>query len=282
MTSYNDPDRLHKVYMSLNTSFDGPDPGLNNLLELACVLHYESGEIIEEIDIKLKKVQNRCSDIATKKNFWDVYTVAWDWVNTDSLPVEAGMNLFYEFFTKHSKQYSIRFVGDPASRDFVWLQEYYTNYVCFAETKLFPYCRCLTTMRKSYQKMMGLTEDEILKLKIELQGGREISHIGIERARRQSKEFCSLRKLMYNFSNATHTLNNEKIINKIVTKLNLENLITNITNKIVETIDSDKLASSVASSVANKLLEDNTLSSKVQDNINGITTINEYILKNII
>jgi phenylpyruvate tautomerase PptA (4-oxalocrotonate tautomerase family) len=43
-----------------------------------------------------------------------------------------------------------------------------------------------------------------------------------------------------------HTLNNEKIINKIVTKLNLENLITNITDKIVETIETDKLVTKVA------------------------------------
>ena len=72
---------------------------------------------------------------------------------------------FVEFYEKYNTKYSIRFVGDPSSRDFVWLQEYYTNYAVFSTTKLYPYCRCLTTMRKSYQKMAGLTDEESWALK---------------------------------------------------------------------------------------------------------------------
>ena len=285
MTSSNDPDRLHKVYMSINTSSDGPDPGLNNLLELSCVLHYENGDIIDEINIKLKKINGRKSDKITMQNFWNIHTEAWNWVNTDNVDVDEGMTKFYNFFNEYSKKFSIRFVGDPASRDFVWLQEYYTNYVPFDITKLYPYCRCLTTMRKSYQKMSGLSEDEILKLKHELQNGEETTHIGIERARRQAQEFCKLRQLMYSFKNINlYNINNifssietiDKNINYIKDNIsiNLKNIqisntlinqnISNIlsgvkpmielqTNKIIEYINSNVIL--IKKSNTTKILE---------------------------
>lgn len=210
MTSANDPDRLQKVYMTINTGTDGPDPGLNNLLELSCILHYESGEIIEEFNIKLKPQNNRKPDESTLKNFWDKNIEAKEWVQKDCVDVEYGISKFVEFYEKYNTKYSIRFVGDPASRDFVWLQEYYTNYAVFSTTKLYPYCRCLTTMRKSYQKMTGLTDEESWALKREMQrdmnninninNTNEDSHIGIVRARKQAREFCLLRNKMYNYN----------------------------------------------------------------------------------
>lgn len=200
MTSSEDPDRLQKVYMTINIESDGPDPGINNLLELSCILHYESGEIIDELNIKLKPESNRRSDENTINNFWKVNEDAWNWVKEDNVDVNTGINKFVNWYEFYSKKFSIRFVGDPASRDFVWLQEYYTNYAPFANTKLLPYCRCLTTMRKSYQKMLGLTDTQSWDLKKQLQGNdEETSHKGYLRAKKQAKEFCALRKLMYEF-----------------------------------------------------------------------------------
>ena len=130
-----------------------------------------------------------------------------EWVQKDCVDVEYGISKFVEFYEKYNTKYSIRFVGDPASRDFVWLQEYYTNYAVFSTTKLYPYCRCLTTMRKSYQKMTGLTDEESWALKREMQrdinninNTNEDSHIGIVRARKQVREFCLLRNKMYNYN----------------------------------------------------------------------------------
>lgn len=202
MTSAIDPDRLQKVYMTINVESDGPDPALNNLLELSCVLHFENGTVIDELNIKFTPLPNRKPDSFTMENFWNVNPEAWRWVTTDTVDVDSGMSQFIDFYECHSKRYSIRFVGDPASRDFVWLQEYYTNYAMFSTIKLFPYCRCLTTMRKSYQKMLNLTDDEswTLKNKMQLEEGEAVSnHIGIVRARRQAREFCLLRQKMYKF-----------------------------------------------------------------------------------
>lgn len=202
MTSAVDPDRLQKVYMTINVESDGPDPALNNLLELSCVLHFENGTVIDELNIKFTPLPNRKPDSFTIENFWNVNPEAWRWVTTDTVDVDSGMSRFIDFYESHSKRYSIRFVGDPASRDFVWLQEYYTNYAMFSTIKLFPYCRCLTTMRKSYQKMLNLTDDEswTLKNKMQLEEGEVVSnHIGIVRARRQAREFCLLRQKMYKF-----------------------------------------------------------------------------------
>lgn len=235
MTSANDPDRLQKVYMTINVESDGPDPALNNMLELSCVLHFENGTVIDELNIKFIPLPNRKPDSFTMLNFWNVNPEAWDWVNTDSIDVDTGMSQFVEFFEKYSKLYSIRFVGDPASRDFVWLQEYYTNYAMFSTIKLFPYCRCLTTMRKSYQKMLNLTDDESWILKNKMQNGNEIqlvpstrSHIGIERARKQAREFCLLRQKMYNFQSDMQSQYNKNIILLIeTTKLEIINMIKN-------------------------------------------------------
>ena len=222
MTSANDPDRLQKVYMTINVESDGPDPALNNMLELSCVLHFENGTVIDELNVKFSSLPNRKPDQFTMVNFWNVNPEAWAWVNTDSVDVDTGMSLFVEFFEKYSKLYSIRFVGDPASRDFVWLQEYYTNYAMFSTIKLFPYCRCLTTMRKSYQKMLNLTDDEswILKNKMQNEEGLEVveqvistrSHIGIERARKQAREFCLLRQKMYRFQTDIQSQYNKSIL----------------------------------------------------------------------
>jgi hypothetical protein len=203
MTSANDPDRLQKVYMTINTETDGPDPGLNNLLELSCILHYESGDIIEEFNVKLKPQKNRKPDEVTLNNFWNKNMEAKKWVQKDSVHVEQGILKFVDFYDKYNTKFSIRFVGDPSSRDFVWLQEYYTNYAVFSTTKLYPYCRCLMTMRKSYQKMAGITDEESWNLKKEMQNDKNDesdSHIGIIRARKQAKEFCLLRKKMYNYN----------------------------------------------------------------------------------
>lgn len=202
MTSANDPDRLQKVYMTINVESDGPDPALNNLLELSCVLHFENGTTIDELNIKFSPLPNRKPDLFTMQNFWNVNTEAWAWVTTDTVDVDTGMNRFVEFYESYSNRYSIRFVGDPASRDFVWLQEYYTNFAMFSTIKLFPYCRCLTTMRKSYQKMLNLTDDESWTLKNKMQlgdGPTTHNHIGIQRARKQAREFCLLRQKMYKF-----------------------------------------------------------------------------------
>lgn len=224
MTSANDPDRLQKVYMTINVESDGPDPALNNMLELSCVLHFENGTVIDELNVKFVPLPNRKPDQFTMVNFWNVNPEAWTWVNTDSIDVDTGMSLFVEFFEKYSKLYSIRFVGDPASRDFVWLQEYYTNYAMFSTIKLFPYCRCLTTMRKSYQKMLNLTDDESWMLKNKMQNGEGVevveqvvrdhprSHIGIERARKQAREFCLLRQKMYRFQTDIQCQYNKSII----------------------------------------------------------------------
>jgi len=236
MTSANDPDRLQKVYMTINVESDGPDPALNNLLELSCILHYENGNIIDEINIKFIPLPNRKPDNYTMTNFWNVNPEAWNWVTSDTIDVDTGMNLFVEFYESYSKKYSIRFVGDPASRDFVWLQEYYTNYAMFSTIKLFPYCRCLTTMRKSYQKMLNLTDDESWTLKNIMQYGdniseqKSISHIGIERARRQAKEFCLLRQKMYRFQYDQQN----KEINELsqIIRFNMNNIKTEIINSV--------------------------------------------------
>jgi hypothetical protein len=205
MTSAIDPDRLQKVYMTINVESDGPDPALNNLLELSCILHFENGSTIDELNIKFIPLPNRKPDPFTMENFWNVNTEALTWVSTDTVDVDFGMNQFIDFYESYSTRYSIRFVGDPASRDFVWLQEYYTNFAMFSTIKLFPYCRCLTTMRKSYQKMLNLTDDESWTLKNKMQLGDDLgeikkyNHIGIQRARKQAKEFCLLRQKMYKF-----------------------------------------------------------------------------------
>jgi len=203
MTCANDPDRLQKVYMTINVECDGPDPALNNLLELSCVLHFENGLVIDELNIKFFPLPNKKPDSFTMENFWNVNREAWNWVTSDTVDVDTGMNRFVEFYESYSKRYSIRFVGDPASRDFVWLQEYYTNFAMFSTIKLYPYCRCLTTMRKSYQKMLNLTDDEAWTLKNKMQLGNDTeiqeNHIGIERARKQAREFCVLRNKMYKF-----------------------------------------------------------------------------------
>ena len=245
MTSANDPDRLQKVYMTINVESDGPDPALNNMLELSCVLHFENGTIIDELNIKFIPLPNRKPDQFTMLNFWNVNPDAWEWVNTGCIDVDTGMSQFIEFFEKYSKLYSIRFVGDPASRDFVWLQEYYTNYAMFSTIKLFPYCRCLTTMRKSYQKMLNLTDDESWILKNRMQNGEENqyvsnrSHIGIERARKQAREFCLLRQRMYNFQTDIQSQCNKNIILLIETiKIEIINTIkNNIDNLIQENED---------------------------------------------
>jgi hypothetical protein len=60
-------------------------------------------------------------------------------------------------------------------------------------------------MRKSYQKMLNLTDDESWSLKNKMQLGddstenKKYNHIGIQRARRQAREFCLLRQKMYKF-----------------------------------------------------------------------------------
>lgn len=263
MTSANDPDRLQKVYMTINVESDGPDPALNNLLELSCVLHFENGSIIDELNIKFSPLPNKKPDLFTMENFWNVNIEAWNWVTSDTVDVDTGMNQFVEFYENYSKRYSIRFVGDPASRDFVWLQEYYTNFAMFSTIKLFPYCRCLTTMRKSYQKMLNLTDDESWTLKNKMQLGegdneskQQNNHIGIERARRQAREFCLLRHKMYKFqySNQVKELNdfvqvinsnifsfkNEVVLefeNILNSKINeLKNYIKNEQNQTVEQI----------------------------------------------
>ena len=277
MTSADDPDRLQKIYMTINTETDGPDPGLNNLLELSCILHYESGIIIEEFNIKLKPQKNRKADELTLKNFWNKNIEAKEWVKKDSINVEQGISKFVEFYDKYNTKYSIRFVGDPSSRDFVWLQEYYTNYAVFSTTKLNPYCRCLTTMRKSYQKMNGLTDQESWELKQKMQqGNNDImndSHIGIIRARKQAKEFCLLRKQMYN----TNTILRE---NKIIEHQNIINykLLINektfkfITNEIKEllnqNIETTKNNFNKTTQNINKILP------ICIDNINNINNIN--------
>jgi gas vesicle protein len=235
MTSANDPDRLQKVYMTINVECDGPDPALNNLLELSCVLHFENGIIIDELNIKFIPLPNRKPDQFTMINFWNVNPEAWAWVNTDAVDVDSGMSSFIDFFERYSKLYSIRFVGDPASRDFVWLQEYYTNYAMFSTMKLFPYCRCLTTMRKSYQKMLNLTDDQSWSLKNNMQNsGEEIlsnrSHIGIERARKQAREFCLLRQKMYTFQSDIQIQNDRYIISQ------LSDMIKSIKEEIKEEI----------------------------------------------
>jgi hypothetical protein len=205
MTSAIDPDRLQKVYMTINVESDGPDPALNNLLELSCILHFENGTVIDELNIKFLPLPNRKPDPFTMENFWNVNQEALEWVSKDTVDVDTGMNQFIDFYESYSTRYSIRFVGDPASRDFVWLQEYYTNFAMFSTIKLFPYCRCLTTMRKSYQKMLNLTDDESWSLKNKMQLGddstenKKYNHIGIQRARRQAREFCLLRQKMYKF-----------------------------------------------------------------------------------
>ena len=222
MTSAIDPDRLQKVYITINVESDGPDPALNNLLELSCILHFENGTVIDELNVKFTPLPNRKPDPFTMENFWNVNPEAWIWVTTDTVDVDSGMSQFVDFYQSYSKRYSIRFVGDPASRDFVWLQEYYTNYVIFSTIKLFPYCRCLTTMRKSYQKMLNLTDDESWTLKNKMQLENDISshvsnHIGIERARRQAREFCLLRQKMYKFQ----YVNQVKEINDFCQIINL-------------------------------------------------------------
>ena len=242
MTSANDPDRLQKVYMTINVESDGPDPALNNMLELSCVLHFENGTIIDELNIKFIALPNRKPDQFTMLNFWNVNPEAWEWVNTDCIDVDTGMSQFIEFFEKYSKLYSIRFVGDPASRDFVWLQEYYTNYAMFSTIKLFPYCRCLTTMRKSYQKMLNLTDDESWILKNRMQNGEDNqnstrSHIGIERARKQAREFCLLRQKMYNFQTDIQLQYNKSIMLLLeTTRLEIINIKNNILSQIEKLI----------------------------------------------
>lgn len=247
MTSANDPDRLQKVYMTINVESDGPDPALNNMLELSCVLHFENGTIIDELNIKFITLPNRKPDQFTMQNFWNVNPEAWAWVNTDCIDVDTGMSQFIEFFEKYSKLYSIRFVGDPASRDFVWLQEYYTNYAMFSTIKLFPYCRCLTTMRKSYQKMLNLTDDEswILKNKMQNDGQEGVStrsHIGIERARKQAREFCLLRQKMYRFQTDIQSECNKVIMTTVMSLLETTKaeIISAIRNEISEFKDEIK------------------------------------------
>lgn len=85
MTSAIDPDRLQKVYMTINVESDGPDPALNNLLELSCVLHFENGTVISELNIKFTTLPNRKADQFTMSNFWNVNPEAWNWVTSIQL-----------------------------------------------------------------------------------------------------------------------------------------------------------------------------------------------------
>lgn len=313
MTSAIDPDRLQKVYMTINVESDGPDPALNNLLELSCILHFENGNTIDELNIKFQPLPNRKPDKFTMENFWYVHREALNWVSTDTVDVETGMNLFINFYESYSKKYSIRFVGDPASRDFVWLQEYYTNYAMFSTIKLFPYCRCLTTMRKSYQKMLNLTDDESWTLKNKMQLGEDSleinnNHIGLERARRQAREFCLLRQKMYRFqyNNQIRELNEfSQLVNfnlfnfkkEISTNINIiknelishfETLIslkieklkvemeTNLKNVIVNELENQKndIIEQVKKSISNFKFENNSFSNttKIIKNLNYMSS----------
>jgi len=294
MTSAIDPDRLQKVYMSINVESDGPDPALNNLLELSCILHFENGNTIDELNIKFQPLPNRKPDRFTMENFWNVNQEAWRWVSSDTVDVDTGMNLFIEFYESYSKKYSIRFVGDPASRDFVWLQEYYTNYAMFSTIKLYPYCRCLTTMRKSYQKMLNLTDDESWTLKNKMQLGDDCSeteqynHIGLKRARRQAREFCLLRQKMYKFQyvNQIKELNDfSQLINFNLFnfKNDITNMITNMKNELItyfETVISlkiEKLKVELETNFKNNISEE--ISNQKIDIVNQIKNcINENIV----
>jgi hypothetical protein len=280
MTSVEDPDRLHKIYMSINTETDGPDPGLNNLLELSCILHFESGEIIEELNIKLKPQKDRKPDELTMKNFWDKNNEAKEWVKKDALNVDDGINKFVDFYDKYINKYSIRFVGDPSSRDFVWLQEYYTNYAVFSTNKLYPYCRCLTTMRKSYQKMANLTDEESRELKNQMQGTDNDNHIGIIRARKQAIEFCLLRKKMYNYNSIIREKSLVKLEYLINKKLN-ENMINIIKNYNIS-INDEK--NNLIDYFNKKIFNDTTIikgknmNETMNDMNNSINHINESVI----
>jgi hypothetical protein len=240
MTSSNDPDCLPRAYMTLNVETDGPNPSRNNLLELAAILHLEDGTVLEEFNKKLSPdVSAREPDEFTMRDFWSERSEAYAWVCQDAIDAAEAMQSFSEFYRRNSKMYSIRCVGAPASKDFVWVAEYCIHFT-EGKVRLPPYCRCLNTMRRSYQKMMGLTDSEAWALRIEMQGGQSRTHrgFGIESAKAQAQEFCFLRKAMY--KSCTHLTHEHYLKRDNEHQQNITNIsscITQLTRSVEGTLE---------------------------------------------
>ena len=114
-----------EVFVSVDIEADGPIPGPHSLLSIGAVAMTLEVGVIDRFSVNLQTLPDAAPDPDTAR-WWAQFPEAWAATRADPQPIEPAIKAFSDWLKRLPGE--PRFVGWPASWDFMWIYWYLTRF----------------------------------------------------------------------------------------------------------------------------------------------------------